>query len=78
MVLATPMIRRLSINKTHRSKTLHLSVEVNSYLVEGLVDTGASMSVMVAIVVRELGLMHLVSGFETYKTASGTLTQALG
>jgi hypothetical protein len=33
---------------------------------------------MAAIVVRELGLMHLVSGFETYKTASGALTQALG
>ncbi len=74
MVSATPTIRRLSINKTHRSKMLHLLVEINSYLVEGLVDTGASMSVMVARVVRELGLMHLVSGFETYKTASGALT----
>jgi len=53
-------------------------VEVNSYLVEGLVDTRASMSVMAAAVVRELGLMHLVSGSETYKTASGVVTQALG
>ncbi|CAK9195607.1 unnamed protein product [Sphagnum troendelagicum] len=78
MVSAAPTIRRLSINKTHRSKTLHLSVEVNNYLVEGLVDTGASMSVMAATVVRELGLMHLVSGSETYKTASGALKQALG
>jgi predicted aspartyl protease len=42
------------------------------------VDTGASMSVMAAAVVRELGLMHLVSGSETYKTASGAITQALG
>ncbi len=77
MVSAAPTIKRLSINKMHRSKTLHLSVEVNIYLVEGLVDTGASMSVMAATVVRELGLMHLVSGFETYKTTSGALTQAL-
>ncbi len=47
---------------------------MNNYLVEGLVDTGASMSVMAAVVVRELGLMHLVSGSETYKTASGVVT----
>ncbi len=78
MVSAAPTLRRICINKTHRSKTLHLSVEVNNYLVEGLVDTGASMSVMAATVVRELGLMHLVSGSETYKTASGVVTQALG
>jgi len=53
-------------------------VEVNNYLVEGLVDIGASMSVMAAAVVRELGLMHLVSGSETYKTTLGAITQALG
>jgi hypothetical protein len=62
----------------HRSKTLHLLVEVNNYLVEGLVDTRASMFVMVAAIVREFGLMHLVSGSETYKTALGAVTQALG
>jgi predicted aspartyl protease len=77
MVSVAPTLRRICINKTHRSKTLHLSVEVNSYLVEGLVDTGASISVMAAVVVRELGLMHLVSGSKTYKTASGVVTQAL-
>jgi len=66
------------MNKTHRSKTLHLSVEVNSYMVEGLVDTGASMFIMAAVVVRKLGLMHLVSRSETYKTASGVVMQALG
>jgi predicted aspartyl protease len=78
MVSATPTFRRICINKTHRSKTLHLSVEVNNYLVEELVDTGTSMSVMAAAVVRELGLMHLVSRSETYKTASGVVTRALG
>jgi predicted aspartyl protease len=52
MVAAAPTLRRICINKTHISKTLHLSVEINSYLIEGLVDTGASMSVMAAAVVK--------------------------
>jgi hypothetical protein len=77
MVSAVPTLRRLCISKTHRNKTLHLSVEVNQCLIEGLVDIGASMLVMAAAVVRELGLMHLVTRSEAYKTASGTLTQAL-
>jgi predicted aspartyl protease len=49
-------------------------MEINNYVIEGLVDTGASMFVMVAAVVRELGIMHLVSGSETYKIASGVIT----
>ncbi len=73
-----PALRRVCINKRHRSKTLHLLVEVNNYIVEGLVDTRASMTIMAAAVVRELGMMHLVTGSETYKTASGVITQALG
>jgi hypothetical protein len=36
------------------------------------------MSVLVAAVVRELGIMHLVTGNESYKTASGVITRALG
>ncbi len=36
------------------------------------------MSVMAAAVVRELGMMHLVTGSETYKIALGVVTQALG
>jgi predicted aspartyl protease len=78
MVSAAPTLRRICVNKTHRSKTLHLSVEINGYLIEGLVDTGASMSIMAATVVREMGMMYLVSGSETYKTASGIVTQAMG
>jgi len=74
MVSTAPTLRRICINKTHRSKTLHLPMEMNSYVVEGLVDTGASMSVMAAAVVRELGIMHLVTGSETYKTASRVVT----
>ncbi len=53
-------------------------MEINNYVVEGLVDTGASMSVMAAVIVRELGIMHLVTGSETYKTTLGVVTQALG
>jgi len=51
MVSTVPTLRRLCISKTHMSKTFHLSVEVNQCLIEGLVDTGASMSVMAAAVV---------------------------
>jgi hypothetical protein len=36
------------------------------------------MFVMATIIVEELGIMHLVTGFETYKTASRVITQALG
>ncbi len=75
---ALALMRQIYINKTHKSKTLHLMVEINGYLIEGLVDTGASMSVMAAAVVRELGMMHMVFGSETYKTASGIVTQAMG
>jgi predicted aspartyl protease len=78
VVSAIPTLRKICINKTHRSKTLHLLVEINNYVVKGLVDTGASMSVVAAAIVRELGMMHLVIGSKTYKTTSRVVTQALG
>ncbi len=78
VVFALPALRKICINKTHRSKTLHLLVEINNYVVEGLVDTGTSMSVVATVVVRELGMMHLVTRSESYKIASGVVTQALG
>jgi len=78
IVSPVPIIRRICVNKTNRSKTLHLPVEINRYIIEGLVDTGASMSIMDAAVVREMGMMHSVVGSENYKTASGVVTQALG
>ncbi len=62
----------------HQSKTLHLLIEINNYVVGGLVDTRASMSIMVVVVVRKLGIMHLVTGFETYKIAFGVVAQAMG
>jgi hypothetical protein len=47
-------------------------------MIEGLVDTRASMSIMATSVVRELGTTHLVAGHETYKTTFSIITQALG
>ncbi len=53
-------------------------MEINNYVVEGFVDTGASMSVMATVIVRELGIMHQVTRSEIYKIVSGLVTQALG
>jgi hypothetical protein len=47
-------------------------------MIEGLVDTSASMSIMVASIVRKFRIMHLVSIHEIYKTTLGTVTTALG
>jgi hypothetical protein len=78
MVSAVPTFMKICINQTHQNKTLHLFVEINNYVVEGLVDTRTSMSVMDVVVVKKLGIMHSVTRFETYKTASRVVTQALG
>ncbi len=69
---------KVSVNKTHCNKTLHLAMEINRALIEGLVDIGASMSVMAANVVRELGIMHLMASHEIYKTTSSIVMQAIG
>jgi hypothetical protein len=36
------------------------------------------MFVLVAIMVRELGIMHLVDGYESYKIALGVVMHVLG
>jgi predicted aspartyl protease len=72
MVSTSLAIKKICINKTH------LLIEINNYVVEGLVDIRASMSIMASKVVRELGIMHLVTRSETYKTAFGIITQAMG
>jgi len=74
IVSIAPTLRQIYINKTHRSKTLHLLVEINNNVVEGLVDIGASMFIMDVAVVRELGIMHLVARSKTYKIALGVVT----
>jgi len=76
--IPTTTIKKVRINKINWSKTLHLVVETNQALFEGLVDINASMLVMVASVVRELGIMHLVSRHETYKTTFKMVIRALG
>jgi predicted aspartyl protease len=74
MVFAVSTLRKICINKTHWSKTLHLLVEINNYVIEGLMDTRASMYVMATIAVKELGIMHMVTKSKTYKIASGVVT----
>jgi predicted aspartyl protease len=64
----TPVVNMIFVNKNYRGKTMHLPAEINNGMIEGLVDTSASMSVMAASIVRKLGIMHLVLGHETYKT----------
>ncbi len=73
-----PTVHRICINKSHRSRTLHLLVGVGNNLVEGLVNTRTSMLVISTSVVRELGIMHSIIGMESYKTATRIITQNLG
>jgi hypothetical protein len=53
MVSTSLAIKKICINKMHRSKTFHLLVEINNYVAEGLIDTRISMSIMVVAVVRK-------------------------
>ncbi len=78
MVFVVPAFKKICINKTHWNKTLHLLVEIKNYVVEGLVDIGASMFIMATVVVIKLGIMHLVTGSETYKIALGVVTHVMG
>ncbi len=57
---------------------MHLPIEINNGVIEGLVNIGASMLVMVANILQKLGIMHLVSGHETYKMTSRIVTTTLG
>ncbi len=73
-----PTMRKINVHKNFHSKTLHLLVELNNNLLEGLMDIGASMSVMSPTMVCELGIMHLMSQSDAYKMAFGVVTQAFG
>jgi hypothetical protein len=44
---------RVNVNKTHCNTTLHLAIEINQTLIEGLVDIRASMSIMAVLVSLE-------------------------
>ncbi len=71
-------VRRIFVNKNYRGKTMHLPMEINNGMIEGLVDISGSMSVMTTSIIQELGIMHLLSTHETYKTRFGIVTAALG
>jgi hypothetical protein len=51
---------------------------MNNHIIEGLVDSGASMSIIIISVLRELGIMHLVVGSKSYKTTSRVVIHAMG
>ncbi len=40
----TLVIKRIFVNKNYKGKTMHLPMEMNNGMIEGLVDTGASIS----------------------------------
>jgi len=64
----------ININNSQRSKSLHLLMEINNNISKGLVDTKASMFVLITSMVKELGIMHLVLKSKSYKIASGVVT----
>jgi hypothetical protein len=77
MVLTSLTLKKICINKTHQKNPPFACGDL--LMVEGLVDTRASMFIIMDVaVVRELGIMHLVIGSETYKTTLGVVTQAMG
>ncbi len=45
---------------------------------ESLVDTRASMFVLATTMVKELGIMHLIVGYEFYKIALSVVMHVLG
>jgi hypothetical protein len=53
-------------------------VEISNNLIEGLVNIGASMSIIIVAIIQELGIMHPVCSSKSYKIASSVVTQALG
>jgi len=58
---------------------LHSLGEINDTLIEGLVDISAFMSInLLATIIQELGIIHLVSRSKSYKTTSNVVIQALG
>jgi hypothetical protein len=71
-------MHKININKNHCSKLLHLVVEINNHLVEGLVDIVASMFEKFANVVQKIGIIYLIVGSKAYKTAYGVVIQAFG
>jgi hypothetical protein len=53
-------------------------MEIWNVMIKRLVDIGAPMFVMAMCVVKELGIMQLISKTNNYKIAFGTITITLG
>ncbi len=53
-------------------------MEINNYVVEGLVDTGASMSVMAVAMIREIGNNAFGCRIWNLQNRVKSVTQALG
>jgi len=68
-----PTMRKISINKNHQIKIVHLLMGINNFIVEGLVDIGTLMLVLTTTMVRDLGIMHLVFRYKSYKTTSSVM-----
>jgi hypothetical protein len=75
--LVLPTIKRVCVNKNHKGKTLHLTIQVQNGPIEGLVDIGTFMLIIALGIVQELSIMHLVSRTESFKIVSSTITRAL-
>ncbi len=68
-----PNLRRININQ-NCNKTIHLLVKMNNHIIQGLIDTRASMSIIAINLVREFGIMHLVASLKSYKIVSRMVT----
>jgi hypothetical protein len=68
-IIGETNLPKLCIHKTRNGKMMHLSMEVHNHVVEGLVDIGASVLVIITYVVNELGLMHQVTINENIKSS---------
>lgn len=64
----------ICLNHMGKKISIHLSVEIGDHQVHGLVDVGASMSVISTSTIKEIGLMHLVLGSKNYKIVLALIT----
>jgi hypothetical protein len=70
-------LKRIKRNK-NCNKIIHILVEMNNHIIERLVDIGALMSIIATSVVKQLGIMLLVTRLESHKKASRVVTQTMG
>jgi len=71
---SSKLYKEACLNHIGKRKSLHIFVEIGEHQVGGLVHGRASRSMISTNTIRELGLMHLVVGFKSYKNALGIIT----